>query len=261
MATAVLRHQDPLGGRFGLSAALVSSSSNPNCRTNASRSRRRKRSPADNARLTSNREERFLSSSPPVEKFPSKGLVMGQVKILKRGEELKPPSTMTKKIDGGEDVVLCSTDRLGPDPEVVQKQIRLSDLYAGSAAFLPSPPPSSLPFPAALIAGDIKMTCYLMRCGSIENRLKVGVDLRVSHIQYGSSLNDLVSESACVFLNWGYCCSDALISFRRLVSSSVVTSEENMNLGIDISVVNSVDYMTTMISGEKATSKINDGVI
>ncbi|KAA8522912.1 hypothetical protein F0562_009335 [Nyssa sinensis] len=58
-----------------------------------------------------------------------------------------------------DDLVLSSTDRLGPEPETVQKQIRVSDskvvdgLYAGSSAFLASPPPSSLPFPAFFAKG------------------------------------------------------------------------------------------------------------
>ncbi|KAL6992495.1 hypothetical protein U1Q18_010604 [Sarracenia purpurea var. burkii] len=51
-----------------------------------------------------------------------------------------------------EDLVVCSTDPLGPEPETVQKQIRVSDLkvvnelYADVAASLASPPSSSLPF-------------------------------------------------------------------------------------------------------------------
>lgn len=97
-----------------------------------------------------------------VVRFPSKDLVMGQVKILKRGEELKPRkdgqsgvvgNDRKVRFEGEDDLVLCSTDRLGPEPETVQKQIRVSDfkvvdgVYAGSAFFV-SPPPSSLPFPA-----------------------------------------------------------------------------------------------------------------
>lgn len=101
-----------------------------------------------------------------VAKFPAKNLVMGQVKILKRGETLGQP---TKKNYRGEesekvqvkkeddyDLVLGSTDRLGPDPETVQKQIRVNNtfqvadgIYAGSG-FFASPPPSSLPVPGFL---------------------------------------------------------------------------------------------------------------
>lgn len=71
---------------------------------------------------------------------------MGQVKILKRGEELKPKMFLNGGV-GDSESDLCSTDRLGPDPEVVQKEIRVSDLYAGVS----SPSPSELPFPAALV--------------------------------------------------------------------------------------------------------------
>lgn len=45
------------------------------------------------------------------------------------------------------DSVLGSTDRLGPDPQTVEKEVRIHDLteglYAGPT--LSSPPPSSVP--------------------------------------------------------------------------------------------------------------------
>ncbi|KAL6972812.1 hypothetical protein U1Q18_026986 [Sarracenia purpurea var. burkii] len=67
---------------------------------------------------------------PLVTRFPSRNLVMGQVKILKRGEELKStPSPASRKNDrrfDDEDLVVCSMDRLGPEPKTVQKQIRVS---------------------------------------------------------------------------------------------------------------------------------------
>lgn len=110
-----------------------------------------------------------------VAKFPGKNLVMGQVKILKRGELLSPANNNSNSSNNrglgvvGEyrkpraksqeeldlDLVLGSTDRLGPDPETVQMQIKVSELkvadgiYAGSA-FVDSPPPSSLPVPGFL---------------------------------------------------------------------------------------------------------------
>ncbi|KAL2929890.1 Helicase POLQ-like [Bienertia sinuspersici] len=117
-------------------------------RTNQSSSRcgRRKRSPSDGNRR-SNRDS--LSSSPP-----SSGLVMGKVKILKRGEDLK-----AKLLFGGETVdlglQLSSTDRLGPDADVVQKQVRVSDLYAGTNSMVSSPHPSSLPFPSTLVRRNL----------------------------------------------------------------------------------------------------------
>ncbi|CAK9183850.1 unnamed protein product [Ilex paraguariensis] len=116
----------------------------------------------------------------PANQDPKNALVMGQVKILKRGEVLEELTTKaatrptkdeedlktktlndsrakaatmpmtdeeglkSKKID---DFVLSSTDRLGPEPDILMKQFRITNSYAGSA-FVNSPPPSSLPVPA-----------------------------------------------------------------------------------------------------------------
>lgn len=75
----------------------------------------------------------------------NKNLVMGEVKILKRGEKLDDLKLGFRD----EEDVLGSTERLGPDPETVMEQIRVfNDLYAGSQSMLPSPPPSAVPFPA-----------------------------------------------------------------------------------------------------------------
>lgn len=106
-----------------------------------------------------------------VAKVPGKELVMGQVKILRRGEPLNPVTNdqrvvgvaarddrrPTRSVEYADpDLVLGSTDRLGPDPETVQKQIRVAEfkvmdaIYAGSGAYYASPPPSSVPLPAFL---------------------------------------------------------------------------------------------------------------
>lgn len=79
---------------------------------------------------------------------------MGQVKILKRGEKLGPDKSAKKKSEKeGFDFVLGSTDRLGPDPDTVQKQVRVPELtdgmYAGPSS-VASPPPSSVPVPGFL---------------------------------------------------------------------------------------------------------------
>lgn len=94
-------------------------------------------------------------------------LVMGQVTILRRGESLD--STINggrqhtaEKKTADDDLVLCGTERLGPDPERIRirdvKSAFLSpsgspaagerrDVYAGSAVSM-SPSPRALPLPS-----------------------------------------------------------------------------------------------------------------
>ncbi|KAJ0965876.1 hypothetical protein J5N97_027014 [Dioscorea zingiberensis] len=93
-----------------------------------------------------------------VVKLPSKNLVMEEVKILKRGEDL----STTRSSSNGEVSALCSTRRLGPEPDAVPSQIRfvaaaattggISSDFTGSG-FDISPAPSALPFPALLLKG------------------------------------------------------------------------------------------------------------
>ncbi|KAL5055123.1 hypothetical protein RYX36_035805, partial [Vicia faba] len=88
-------------------------------------------------------------------------LVMGQVKILNRGEklslEINDRGLVLKVMDldldlDKRDLVLGSTNRFGPKPVVMQKRIRISKsnlkdiIYAGSA-FFTSPPPSFVLIP------------------------------------------------------------------------------------------------------------------
>ncbi|XP_077236582.1 uncharacterized protein LOC143878162 [Tasmannia lanceolata] len=156
MGISVLHSPDFLEGKF-------SPQKYQNCPRKQSRSGRKKRSfPAVSAgKLNGDRYGRCRT----VEKFPSCNLVMGQVKILKRGEELEKLSKLDEekkakideekkvKVDDNEDSDLFLTDRLGSDSEMVRKQIRITDLksfdgdYFGSA-FVASPSPSSLPIPA-----------------------------------------------------------------------------------------------------------------
>ncbi|XP_022750304.1 uncharacterized protein LOC111299394 [Durio zibethinus] len=117
-------------------------------------------------RTQPNRKKRTPNTSPTFRptvgsKSPAKNLVMGEVKILKRGEELnKTASEKPIRVEKENvDVDLGSTNRLGPDPGSVPMQIRLTEsnknrnkvvpaaFYAGSA-FITSPPPSSVPMPA-----------------------------------------------------------------------------------------------------------------
>jgi hypothetical protein len=88
-----------------------------------------------------------------------RAMKMDKVVILRRGESLdsKIKTEELKKKEGGDGLVVCGTERLGPDPEMVPKQTRIqkwsppavgkTDVYAGSA-FAMSPAPSSLPLPS-----------------------------------------------------------------------------------------------------------------
>nr|POE48179.1 hypothetical protein CFP56_43990 [Quercus suber] len=97
------------------------------------------------------------------------GPAMEKVTILRRGESLDSKIKSESRKEGGgggggEGLVVTSTERLGPAPEMVPKQIRIvdprspspptpppmmrkCDMYAGSA-FAMSPAPSSLPLPS-----------------------------------------------------------------------------------------------------------------
>ncbi|WCJ30360.1 hypothetical protein M5689_011925 [Euphorbia peplus] len=148
MGVAVLNPRDclqnPLISRQGLLSppprVRPSRNPNPNRNNRAAQPSRRKRSPNSSS-----------SASPPrAVVHPSAGskdLVMGQVKILKRGEKIPTENDVVVDLDLG------STHRLGPDPLLVPTRIRLAEtkaasgFYAGSA-FVTSPPPSSLPLPA-----------------------------------------------------------------------------------------------------------------
>ncbi|MFS7996785.1 hypothetical protein Hanom_Chr12g01133901 [Helianthus anomalus] len=193
---AVLHPRDCLNdNRDNLFLSPVKSRRNPKSTPNLStsnpnltRSDARKRSPPTSLR-------KHKSPATMVTDLPAtaagKALVMGQVKILKRGEPLDDLSTVLKdltdrsvtnatattaetrlpekevagdrkvkkvtpakkKSEGRsfsnpkmDDFALSSTERLGPDPEMVPKQMKGEFFFAGSA-FVDSPPPSSLPLP------------------------------------------------------------------------------------------------------------------
>ena len=81
---------------------------------------------------------------------------MEKVTILRRGQSLDSKIKSRESVKNGE-IIVGGTGRLGPDPEMVTKQIRVTDLkspvigmcdvYAGSA-FAMSPAPESLPLPS-----------------------------------------------------------------------------------------------------------------
>ncbi|XP_052210494.1 uncharacterized protein LOC127813523 [Diospyros lotus] len=174
MGVAVLHPQDVLADRgHAVIYRHMKPRKSPNPSSGSTKSNRRKNSPEKN-----NNKNSTINSS------TSKNLVMGQVKILKRGEGLKIPDgggTVVESGDSGssssagrlgpepeivpaelkvpvdemkvaesEYLMLSSTGRLGPEPEMLPKQVGLSDFYAGSAC-ISSPPPSSLPFPYSFV--------------------------------------------------------------------------------------------------------------
>lgn len=186
MATEVLRPQDCLIQRIRVSPASYprrkacnygNSYSNPSSRSSARPNRRqqiqqqqpqpakpeqqRKRYvPAQSEPSTSSRS----SSDDLSKQARSAGLVMEKVTILRRGESLDSKIKSQVAASASGDMVVCDgTQRLGPDPEMVPKQVRIVDLrspapapaagrrrcdmYAGSA-FAVSPEPSSLPLPS-----------------------------------------------------------------------------------------------------------------
>lgn len=144
---AVLQPQDLLKNRY------------PRQNLNYSAMKSHRKSSSDGVKLTSNRRRK----SPTVTSPPSKpNLVMGQVKILKRGEALTginnnteanyktPPVVQNLKVEELDDFVLSSIDRLGPEPEILMKKVCLVDFYAGSGV-IDSPAPSSLPVPSFFV--------------------------------------------------------------------------------------------------------------
>lgn len=151
---------------------------NPNPNPSPTATRRRNRAPAA-ASQDRDRGRRDGDRSCVVVKNPGTNLVMGQVKILKRGEKLSPEppaaAAAKKKIEGGFDSVLGTTDRFGPEPEMVQKQVRVPDLKDASAMFagptsLVSPPPSSVPVPIFLKRENLAATaCDLMQLLRVVN--------------------------------------------------------------------------------------------
>ncbi|CAK8560141.1 unnamed protein product [Lathyrus sativus] len=169
MGTAIIGSHDCLQRRFLPNDALSSSSSpirsrrnsspNPNIKSNVNQKRRRNRSPVSDF-PAAKQHDRRKSGERTFDKVAPANFVMGKVKILKRGEKLSPEisydsrlvvKAMDLKLDQP-DLVSGSTDRFGPDPGAMQKQIRVSDsslkdeIYAGSTIFS-SPSPSSVPLP------------------------------------------------------------------------------------------------------------------
>uniref|UniRef100_A0A2P2QPK0 Uncharacterized protein MANES_06G040800 n=1 Tax=Rhizophora mucronata TaxID=61149 RepID=A0A2P2QPK0_RHIMU len=136
---------------------------NPNPKVTASRRKKRATGGSEaNPNDVNVRNRGESQSQSMVVKFPAKALVMGQVKILKRGEPLgvlaenREPKA---KSDEDPDLLLGSIHRMEPASEMFQKQMRVRQInrvvdrvFAGTAC-VASPPPSSLPVPVFLGKG------------------------------------------------------------------------------------------------------------
>lgn len=171
MGTEILRPQDCLIGRIRVPQPAIyhrRRSTYGNTNTSHVFNSRSSRKPAVRSEKP-DQKKRFVSSQsePSVSKRSSssddlktekKSFSMEKVTILRRGESLdsKIKSEVPRK--EGNVLVVVGTQRLGPDPEMVPKQIRMvdprsplvkgkCDMYAGSA-FAVSPEPSSLPLPS-----------------------------------------------------------------------------------------------------------------
>ncbi|KAK7412615.1 hypothetical protein VNO78_04114 [Psophocarpus tetragonolobus] len=94
--------------------------------------------------------KRLAEKRPSFDDSRTCALLMEKVTILRRGDSL---DSKLKTQPFKNDLLLLGTQRLGPHPETVPKQIRIVDfksgrqIYAGSA-FAVSPSPSALPLPS-----------------------------------------------------------------------------------------------------------------
>ncbi|QCD77042.1 uncharacterized protein LOC114188023 [Vigna unguiculata] len=149
MGTEVLRPQDCLSHRIGVPSPGFSRRRHYANNANVYRAQRKPAiRPEQRKRVV---EKRPSSDDSRVSR--STGMVMEKVTILRRGESLDSKLKSGALRKEGDNLVVVGTQRLGPDPEKVTKQIRIvdfwsgRDVYAGSA-FAMSPSPSALPLPS-----------------------------------------------------------------------------------------------------------------
>ncbi|CAH8333703.1 unnamed protein product [Eruca vesicaria subsp. sativa] len=158
MATAILSSRNSLNHRFDNESLIHRNPTSRLHRPSNPAPRRPKRSSTAS-------QPKTLVASPASN---NTNLVMGQVKILKRGETLT--SLLNKENNScpddkkrhrlritDVDFIVESTNRIRPEPETLHKQIRAfkgleivsSVDYAGASSSA-SPPPNSLPIPCFL---------------------------------------------------------------------------------------------------------------
>ncbi|CAB4266830.1 unnamed protein product [Prunus armeniaca] len=153
MGVQVLSPQNCLKDSLSPQQALMNSNRNPNpnrVRTSPQTDRKKRRPTRPNN-----------NPPAPVQKPAApKNIVMGQVKILKRGKEIPkatPVRSPPKQNPKPQVPDLGSTSRMGPDPKkvpVLPKPAKLpepnwaSGFYAGSSSCIAAPPPESLPLPS-----------------------------------------------------------------------------------------------------------------
>ncbi|GJQ92875.1 hypothetical protein Tco_0004014 [Tanacetum coccineum] len=194
---AVVHPHDVLKDNNTLFSTPNKSSRRTNPNPNFTRSDNRKKSPPTGVRR--HKSTASMVSDPPIS--TAKNLVMGQVKILKRGEPLDESLTVLKDINDRkdsttpavdrkasrrvtpakkkpekekkvspnpnisnstmdelkfDDFALSSTDRLGPDPDILPKKNNMADFFFAGSAFVDSPPPSSVPLPGFFTKSFVK---------------------------------------------------------------------------------------------------------
>ncbi|KAI3687688.1 hypothetical protein L1987_81389 [Smallanthus sonchifolius] len=108
--------------------------------------------------MKSRRTVKFNHNLPPPATMASKNFVMGQVKILKRGELLEEPSTILKEVTNCN----MSSDSspkvaLKTEATVSNQMKNMTEFYAGYG-FVDSPPPSLVPLPTFSIRASTTRT-------------------------------------------------------------------------------------------------------
>ncbi|KAI4377192.1 hypothetical protein MLD38_014863 [Melastoma candidum] len=113
--------------------------------------------PTDRPRRPHRHRHRSFAG-PSLHPQPPANLLMENVKILKRGEPLPPflpkrshPRTSPPtRSAGGDHLSLGSTNRLGPDPKTVKKELPVAIPGKAYATGVMSPHPSLVPVPGFL---------------------------------------------------------------------------------------------------------------